>query len=246
MDRRKLLLVVAVIVAMLGAALVFVYVQSADKRAQDQYDTVEVLTAIQPIMTGETIAEAAEAGKLQRTRIPQTVKLPSAVATVDSLKGLAANTNIYAGEQIVTEKFGGVSEASALPIPEGLVAVAVELTDPSRVAGFVQAGSTVSIWLTGDEATVYREGKWYTRLVTAEAQVLAAGSTTLVEQTSTDEEGNSTTEELPRTLLTLAVDQEQAEKIKLAAAIGELSFALINSQSKVEPGPARTFENLFR
>ncbi|WP_238694462.1 hypothetical protein [Nocardioides daphniae] len=95
MDRRKLLLVVAVVVAAIGAAFVFVYVQGADKRAAGQYETVEVLTAVQPILTGEDISQAAEAGKLQRTRIPRNVLLPTAVATVDSLKGLAANTNIY-------------------------------------------------------------------------------------------------------------------------------------------------------
>lgn len=247
MDRRKLLLVVAVIVAMLGAGLVFLYVQGADKRAADQFDTVEVLTATQPIVTGETYEEALSADKFQMTRVPQSVMLPSALTAPGGLDGLAANTNIFPGEQIVPEKFGGVAEASRLPIPDDMVAVSVELTDSARVAGFVSAGSEVSIWLTGDEATVNREPKWYSRLVIPSAKVLAAGSTTLVSTTSTDAAtGEETTEQLPRTLLTLAVDQDDAEKVKLAAAIGELSFGLISETSKVKPGPGRIFDNLFK
>lgn len=246
MDRRKLLLVVAVIVALMGAALVFVYVQGADNRAADEYETVEVLTAAQPILTGETIEQAAAAGKLQASRVPRTALLTSAVRTVDDLSGLAANTNIYPGEQIVTEKFGGVAEASRLPIPQGKVAVSVELSDTARVAGFVEAGSEVAIWVTGaisenpDAPSVP-----FTRLLLPKVTVLAAGSTTLVSQTSTTQDGTQTTEQLPRTLLTLAVDQAEAERIQYAAANGSLSFGLLSSESKVQPSKGVTAQNLF-
>lgn len=246
MDRRKLLLVAAVIVALMGAGLVFVYVQGADKRAADQYDSVEVITAVQPILTGETIAQAAEAGKLQRSSVPRTAMLPSAVSTVDSLEGLAANTNIYPGEQIVSEKFGGVAEASRLPIPKGKVAVSVELSDTARVAGFVEAGSEVAIWVTGaitenPEAPAVP----FTRLLLPKVTVLAAGSTTLVSQTQTTQDGTQTTEQLPRTLLTLAVDQAEAERIQFAAANGSLSFGLLSGDSKVQPSKGVTAQNLF-
>ena len=43
MDRRKLLLVAAAIVAALGAVLVFLYVRGAEHRAEAQFDTVDVL-----------------------------------------------------------------------------------------------------------------------------------------------------------------------------------------------------------
>lgn len=246
MDRRKLLLVVAVIVAMLGAALVFVYVQGADNRAADEYDTVEVLTASQAIVTGETFEQASSAGKLQMTRVPRNVMLPTAVTTTEALSGLAANTNIYPGEQIVPEKFGGVAEASRLPIPKGKVAVSVELTDTARVAGFVSAGSEVAIWVTGTMVMDNGESAPpFTRLLLPQVSVLAAGSTTLVSQTSTEEDGTQTTEQLPLTLLTLAVDQEEAERIQFAAANGGLSFGLLSTDSKVQPSKGITAQNLF-
>ncbi|MBE7323274.1 Flp pilus assembly protein CpaB [Nocardioides sp. Y6] len=252
MDRRKLLLVMAVIVALAGAALVFVYVQGADNRAAEEYETVEVLTAVEPILTGETIAQAAEAGKLQRSRVPRAVLLPSAVSTVDSLKGLAANTNIYAGEQIVSDKFGGAGEASMLPIPEDKVAVTLELTDRARVSGFTVAGSRVAVWLTSNAtSTGNEEANLFTRLVEDDVQVLAAGSSTLVASTTTDAEGGEVVEQLPKTLLTVAVDQDQAERLKTAVLWaeqfgGEVSFGLLSEKSKVRRSPGVESKNLFR
>ena len=245
MDRRKLLLVVAVIVAMLGAALVFVYVQGAENRAAGEYDTVEVLTATQAITTGETFELASSAGKLQMTRVPRNVLLPTALTTTDALQGLAANTNIYPGEQIVPEKFGGVAEASRLPIPEGKVAVSVELTDTARVAGFVSAGSEVAVWVTGSLIEGDGAGIPFTRLLLPKVTVLAAGSTTLVSSTSTLEDGTQTTEQLPTTLLTLAANQAEAERLQYAAANGSLSFGLLSGDSKVQPGKGVTAQNLF-
>lgn len=257
MDRRKLLLVMAVIVALAGAALVFVYVQGADNRAAEDYETVEVLTAVEPILTGETIEQAADAGKIQRSRVPRAVLLPSAVSTVDSLKGLAANTNIYPGEQIVSDKFGGVGEANMLPIPEDKVAITLELTDRARVSGFTVAGSRVAIWLTstageaqGGPQAINTDGPYFTRLLEENVQVLAAGSSSLVPQTVTGEDGVQTTEQLPKTLLTLAVDQEQAERLKTAVLwaeqnSGEVSFGLRSDKSKVRRSPGVPSKNLF-
>ena len=49
MDRRRIFLVVAVIVALMGTALVFLYVRGADQRAESRFETVEVLRATQAI-----------------------------------------------------------------------------------------------------------------------------------------------------------------------------------------------------
>ena len=75
--------------------------------------------------------------------------------------------------------------------------------------------------------------------------VIGVGSTTPVSTTTTDETGQQTTEQLPRTLLTLAVDQKQAERILYASGYGELSFALLTPNSEVAPAPPVTATNLW-
>ena len=47
-------------------------------------------------------------------------------------------------------------------------------------------------------------------------------------------------------MLTIAVDQAQAQKVMYASTNGELSFALLTDTSKVEPSGPTTFDTLFK
>lgn len=244
MDRRRILLVAAVVVAALGAALVFLYVKGADTRAEQRFDTVEVLRATSLIEPGESVEDAQAAGKLALQAVARDQLLDGYQDSTDALVGTVALAPIYPGEQIISAKFGATAAAqSSLQIPEAKLAVSVNLTDPARVAGFVNPGSEVSIFLTGTDPA---NGQQFTRLLMDRVTILGVGSTTPVSTTTTDEAGQQTTEQLPRTLLTLALDQKQAEKILYAATIGELAFALLTEKSTVTPGPATTFDTLFK
>ena len=160
MDRRKLLLVAAAIVAALGAVLVFLYVRGADLRAEAQYDTRDVLKVVTMIEQGETIEDAAAAGKIALEAVPSNQVLADALASTSTLTGQVAVTNLYPGEQIISSKFGGAAESSALPIKEGDMAISVNLTDPARVAGFVNPGSEVAIFVSGTlEGTAQTTGE---------------------------------------------------------------------------------------
>jgi pilus assembly protein CpaB len=50
---------------------------------------------------------------------------------------------------------------------------------------------------------------------------------------------------VPRAILTLAVDQEQAEKVIYAARNAEISFALLSEDSKIDDGPGVTATDLM-
>jgi pilus assembly protein CpaB len=245
MDRRRILLVAAVLVAALGAVMVFLYVQGADSRAEKRFDTVEVLKATAIIEPGETIEDAQAAGKLAIAEVTQDQLLNGYQTNTDGIAGTKAVQTIYPGEQIVSDKFGtgAIASGSQLPIPDdGNLAMSVNLTDPSRVAGFVNPGSEVAIFVTGtDEA-----GVPYTRVLLDRVTVLAVGNTTPVSTTTTDETGASTTEQLPRTLITISVAQKQMEKVLFAQSNGELAFGLLTEKSQVAPAEPMDFNNLFR
>jgi pilus assembly protein CpaB len=243
MDRRRILLIAAACVAAVGTLLVFLYVRGADARAEERFDTIPVLRAIAPIEPGETIEAASANGKLELQPVPRGQLLPDYQSSIDGLKGLVAITRVYPGEQIIASKFGGQADAaSPLQIPKGQLAISVNLTDPARVAGFVNPGSEVAIFLNGvDEAS----GQPFTRLLLNRVTVLGVGSTTPVSTTTTDPAGGQTTEQLPRTLLTLALDETDAQRVLFASGNGELAFGLLTGTSKVDVGPAVTALNLF-
>ena len=237
MDRRKALLLVAGVIAAVGTLLVFLYVRGADTRADQRYDAVQVLRVVKPIAAGETVEAAQSAGKIESGSVSKKDLLPDALTGTEPIAGKVATTNIYPGEQLVSSKFGATSAANGLAIPKGKIAISINLSDPSRVAGFVNPGDKVAIFLTKDSAA---------RLLLPSITVIGAGTTTVTTTTTTTASGAQSTEQLPKTLLTLAVSQTEAEKVLLAQKLGELAFGLLNNDSVVAPSQGSSTDNLFR
>lgn len=243
MDRRKILLVLAAAIAALGALLVFLYAQGADDRAQEDIESVQVLKAVKTIEPGENFDDAAASGKLQLQDVPRDQVQDGAQTDLTGLSGLVATSRIFTGEQIVSARWGGTVENTSLAIPDGMMAISVNLTDPARVAGFVNPGSEVSIFLTSSDLPQ----PTFTQMLLPRVQVLGVGATSTITSTRTDDDGAQTTEQLPATLITLALSQEDAERVTFAAANGELSVGLLTEKTKVgTKAPAITADNLFQ
>jgi pilus assembly protein CpaB len=245
MGRRTVLLIVAALIATVGTSLVFLYVRGVEARAADQYDAVEVLQAVDVINPGESLAQAQAAGKIQMGTVGEAQVLTGATTSIADMGDQVALTTVYPGEQIITSKFGSAGDQKVLTIPDGKMAISINLTDPARVAGFVNPGAEVAIFTSADAGAMGNNDS-ATRLLLPRVQVIGVGTTTVVSTTTTDQTGAQTTEQLPRTLLTLAVDQADAEKIIFAARNSEVSFALLTDESKVKPGPGVTSDSVFR
>lgn len=243
MGRRTVLLIVAALIAALGTSLVFLYVRGADNRATAAQAPVQVLKAVAQINPGETVAAAQAAGKIQLGTVPREQALTGAVNSTAGMENEVALGTIFPNEQIITGKFGSAGDQDVLTIPDGDIAISVNLSDTGRVAGFVTPGADVAIFVGG---AADNSGQVATRLLLPKVQVIAVGATTVISKTTTDPAGAQTTEQLPKTLFTLAVNQDEAEKIMFASTHGELSFGLLNDKSKVKAGPGVTSSTLFR
>jgi len=220
-----------------GTLLVFLYVRGADTRADQRYDAVQVLRVVKPIAAGETVEAAQSAGKIESGSVSKKDLLPDALTGTEPIAGKVATTAIYPGEQLVSSKFGATGATNGLAIPKGKIAISINLSDPSRVAGFVNPGDKVAIFMTKGDAS---------RLLLPSVTVIGAGTTTVTTTTTTDPSGAQSTEQLPKTLLTLAVSQQDAERVLLAQKLGELAFGLLNDDSVVAPSQGATDQNLFR
>lgn len=257
MDRRRLLLILAVFVAVIGTALVFLYVKGADKRANNQYDNVSVLKATANIAPGETYDSALSAGKVSLQPIPKNQLIEGYQTTTTALKGKIASVQIFAGQQIITSQWGDGSNVSAstnLPIPKGMIAISVQLSDPDRVAGNIYNGSRVAIFTTGlggpgKPAQAPTAGKGdQTALMLPNVLVLNVGDPAQSTATTTTTDGTQTTETLPRTLLTVALSQRDAQKLILASksAPDGVTFGLLTDTSQVHKGPGTQIQQLFK
>jgi pilus assembly protein CpaB len=246
MGRRTVLLIVAALIAALGAGMVFLYVRGADSRAEAGQSPVQVLKAVAQIDPGETMAAAQAAGKIQIGTVPRAQVLSGAVNSASGLEDKVALSTIYPKEQIITAKFGSSGEQSVLTIPDGDIAISLTLSDTGRVAGFVNPGANVAIFATGTQQSGSAAATDATRLLLPKVQVIAVGATTVVSSTTTTETGAQTTEQLPKTLFTVAVSQADAERLLFASTHGELTFALLNDKSTVKAGPGVSSSNLYR
>ena len=247
MDRRKVLLLVAAVIALLGTLLVFVYVKGADNRADQRYGAVQVLRVTKPIAAGETIEAAQAAGKIETGTVTREDLLPGALTDLSTVAGKVAVTPILAGEQVVAERFGAVGSGTDLSIPKGKIAISLNLDDPSRVAGFLNPGNRVAVFMTGTDA----KSGGFTRLLLPNVTVIGQGTTTTVAAApaatgGTADPAAAPAEALPKALLTLAVSQSEAERLMYASRNGSLAFGLLNDDSQVGPSTGVTADNLFR
>jgi pilus assembly protein CpaB len=264
MDRRRLLLMLAVFVAIIGTALVFLYVRGADNRAQSQYSSVTVLRATQNIAAGESYDAAVSSGKIASAAVPQNQLNEGYQTSITALKGKIASVPIFKGQQIISGQFGNNSvqaTSTNLPIPKGMIAISVQLSDQARVAGNVYPGSRVAVFTSGLGGPEKKAGSGATSVTSTDPTssevalllpnvlVLNVGDPVQSTSTTTDEAGNQTSETLPRTLLTLAVNQRDAQKIILAQESGSsapLTFGLLTNTSQVKKGPGTTTANVWK
>lgn len=242
MSRRVVLLVAALIVAALGTSLVFVYVSGANDRALAKQQPVQVLVAKKLITAGTTIDIAQSSGSIEQRDMPKSGVVVGALSNVDAIKGQVALTTIYPGQQIVSALFGAtaaLTTTSDLAIPPGDIAISQQFSDPARVAGFVQPGSHIAIFLTTSAGS---GGGDFTRVLLPNALVVAVGPTTITPPANGQQ---ANTEAVPRALLTLALSQVDAQKLVYGAGKGQLYLGLLNDKSKINPGTVTNSGNLF-
>jgi pilus assembly protein CpaB len=240
--RRVALLTAAIVIAAIGTTLVYLYAKQANDRAIADAEPVDVLVASLLIPAGTTADQALQQNLIETKSIPSDSVAEGAVGDISVLAGKVAIGPIYPGQQILTQLFGDTTGAvTGINIPKGLLAASYTFTDTARVAGFVNAGSKVSIFLTSPAASPQKDEPT-TRLLLPEIQVLAVGNVTATPPT---DPSKANPEALPRATMTLALTQQQIEKMTFAETQGTLYLGLRNDSSEVSPGPGVNIDNLF-
>jgi pilus assembly protein CpaB len=245
MDRRRILLVVAIIVAALGAGLVFIYAQDAEDRAAEQFTTQNVLVATQVISPGESAEDAAVAGKLLSKPVPTEQVVVGSTNEGTDFTDTVALTTIYPGEQLLTQKFGSIDQVTSetgLVVPEGLTATAITLDDTSRISGFTPAGTRVGVFLTGtfDGATEAE-----VRVLFKEVLILANGLVTVAPQVGPDGQPVVSPDSAAVSQYVLALSPRDAAKLKLAQTLGEISLVLLPPNTPLRIGDPVTPGDIF-
>jgi pilus assembly protein CpaB len=206
-------MVTALLLAAAGSTLVFLYVQGADRRAVAGKQAVQVLVAARTIPAGTPVSSLAD-GWVRSVRMPAESLPDDVVTTIDGdLSGLVVGAGLRAGELVRRPLLVAKGGSQGFSVPDGALAVTIALTDPQRVAGYVKAGAKVAVFASYklmDAAGKVKNDATGARLLMSGVDVLSTGPSG---GAAKDAASGADT----KTLVTLAVTQQQAEKLIWAA-----------------------------
>ena len=248
MNRRVVSIIIAVVLALAAGLVVFLFARSAENRAVADDQPVNVLVTTQPVVTGTTLQAAVAAGAIQQTQVPTRLRPAGAVEAVTAQNAdLMAVTDVPASQIVLDGTFaasvGTTTTSAPLQVPEGLVAISVPFGDPNKVGPFLRPGSEIGIFETiaGTAATdnVAAAGST-TRLLIDKALVLAVGPVTA--QTA----ASATSDAWSAPLVTVAVTQEQAEKLIQGAQAGTPYMALLGPNTSLTKSNGVSDQDLFK
>jgi pilus assembly protein CpaB len=209
-NRRLITVLVAVALAGLGSLMVYGYVRAADERALRGQRPVDVVVAAKAIPAGTSVSRLVSDGYAAVRRFPA-ASVPEGVLTriEDAGPDMVLGAGVKEGELIRTALLVRRGDTQAFTVPDGKIALTVELTDPQRVAGHVVAGSKVAVFLT--VKILNSDGK--PRGEMTETRLLMSGIDVLSVGPADAAKGKPATGSQATSLVTLAVTQRQAEKL---------------------------------
>ncbi|MCW2506281.1 MAG: Flp pilus assembly protein CpaB [Actinomycetia bacterium] len=277
MTRRIAPILLAILLAGLGTVAVLAYVKGADARALAGKKAVTVVVAAKLIPAGTPAGQVRDGGFTARVQMPAgTIPAGTLGEIPASLDSLVTTADIQAQQLLVKGMFGVEKQAVAgLPVPEGKIAVSVQLQTSATVAGYVVPGSQIAVFDTfnrmegktakvpaGDGITQRHEYVQATRVLLAKALVVAIGSNGTDGTTqapapdpapspsaaaggAAGSSGAAPTQSTGMLMVTLAVSQSEAERLIQGAQTGTLYLGLLNDTSVVKPGPGVDNDSMF-
>ncbi|MBP2656870.1 MAG: Flp pilus assembly protein CpaB [Firmicutes bacterium] len=217
----KGLFIIAVILSLVSATLVYNYLQKASVKAPKP--GLPVVVAKVDILPKTKIT----ADMIQEVNVPEEYIQPGAVQGIDNAVGVLVREPIVAGEQITAQRLVVAGKAGGFSgsIPRNMRAVTVSVTEVTGVAGFVKPGDNVDLIATFDQSAV---GEDASRIILQNVEVLAVDrepqSGVVVNPNA---EANKGKQDVIRvSTVTLAVTPEEATRLTVAEEKGKIRLAL--------------------
>ncbi len=170
MRSRGLVVVLALLLATLATAAVFLYTNSVREEARTGGDLVSVIVSKVDIPANTELNPLIANDEFVLKEIPADSVVDGAVTEISQLRGRKASTFIVAGEQIPRSRVeGGNVTGGVLGIPAGHQALTVALEAPRAVSGAITGGDRVTIYATFEDLKIVKLNKDFTPLPTTGA-----------------------------------------------------------------------------
>jgi pilus assembly protein CpaB len=242
--KKPLLPITLTILLALGAGIVtFLVIAGANERAMADQESATILVTQDAVPEGMTLRAARDEGLITETTIPADLRPATALGPINQVNPtLVALAEIPAGQTVMEASVGtAVEQSPAIMVPEGQMAVSVVLDDPAKVGAFLRPGSRVAIFDTfavpGTQDST--DAIFETRPLLDDITVIAVGTVT------GDRADEATEDSWSAQLVTVAVTQEQAQRLVHATRTGALHFALLGEGTVLSPTEGVNDRTLF-
>lgn len=140
-------MVAAILLAAAGTWVLVQYVSNADERAAEDQVLVEVLVVDEAIPQGTPVAEAENS--MSNKAVRDADRVPSALASLDSVRGLVTAVDLLPGEQVSASRFIAeealIADQVTVDVPDGLLELTIQLTTERSVGGNLRPGDQVAV-----------------------------------------------------------------------------------------------------
>lgn len=212
-SRHLLVLTVAVVTATIASFAVYRALLHRPAQAQGLPEQ-KVVVAKHAMAIGTRLT----ADDVKVVLWPPHSPLPNAVEEIKDVVDRGLLTTVLENEPITSNKIAAAGAGLSPAIPAGMRAMAVKVNDVIGVAGFVVPKSRVDVVVT-----IRRQNDSMARTAASNVEVLAAGTRQDQGKSETDSKTQNAS-----TVVTLMVSPQDAERIALAQAEGEIMLMLRN------------------
>jgi Flp pilus assembly protein CpaB len=155
MRSRGLVVVLALILATLATAGVFLYSRGVRENALEGGDLRSVVVATVDIPANTDLNEFIRDGQFVTIEVPQDAAIDDPVTQISQLQNQRNSVFIFANEQIPIGRIrGGEVPGGLLSIPEGYQAITVALEAPRAISGSLTGGDNITIYATFQDITL--------------------------------------------------------------------------------------------
>ncbi len=214
--RSNLIVVLGLAVFIVGAGATFLIARDSGGPSAPAAGKVNVLYAAKPIPSGTSGSAALDNGYVKTKAIDAAARPATALTDPSQLAGRTATLGVPEGQVLTLEQFQvAQTRIGTLKIPEGKVALAVQLANVPGVAGFAGAGDRIDIYGLIQEPTEKQQAK----LIMQNVEILNVNGTTLA--------GGQGQPGGAGLVYLLAVDAVAGEQLVYLTSFQQLYFALV-------------------
>jgi pilus assembly protein CpaB len=232
MKGRGLVVVLALILATLATAGVFMYARGVQEEANTGGSMVSVVVSKVDIPARTDLNTLIKDEEFKSIQVPPAAVVDGAITSVDQLEGKNNSVAILAGEQIPTARIAGTVPGGALAIPEGMQAINVSLDASRSLAAALNSGDHVALYSTFKNVPSKGSGPkagttdTVTVVLVPSAEVLSVYRP--LSSSSFGSEASQTAEQVPASVgVTLALSPEDAQRFVFTMESGTVWFGLL-------------------